>query len=77
LEQAQSKTPAEEIMRPLSQLRQKNTAIKYSTKGIKKLKASGRLKAIKFHEMETYKKGPTTSLVKSSNGLIVSPSQPC
>jgi hypothetical protein len=35
LEQAQSKAPAEEMMGPLSQLRKKNTAIKYSTKGIK------------------------------------------
>ena len=42
-------------MGPLSQLRQKNTAIKYSTKGIKKPKASGRLKAIKFHEMGNIK----------------------
>jgi hypothetical protein len=55
LEQAQSKAPAEEIMGPLNQLHQKNTAIKYSTKGIKKPKASGRLKAIKFHEMGNIK----------------------
>jgi hypothetical protein len=55
LEQAQLKAPAEEIMGPLSQLCQKNTAIKYSTKGIEKAKASGRLKAIKFHEMGNIK----------------------
>ena len=55
LEQAQSKAPTEEIMGPLSQLRQKITAVKYSTKGIKKPKANGRLKAIKFHEMGNIK----------------------
>jgi hypothetical protein len=55
LEQAQSKTHVEEIIEPLSQLRQKSTAIKYSIKGIKKPKASGRPKAIKFHEMGNIK----------------------
>jgi hypothetical protein len=69
----------EEIMGPLSQLHQKNTTIKYSTKGIKRPKASGRLKAIKSHEMgdmKYIKRVLATSLVKKlSAGLIVSPSQ--
>jgi hypothetical protein len=60
LEQAQSKAPAEEIMGPLSQLRQKNTAIKYSTKELKtqsKWKAQGH-KIPRNGLYKTYKKGP-------------------
>jgi hypothetical protein len=41
----------EEIMGPLSQLHRKEYCNKIFHQGIKKPKASGRLKAIKSHEM--------------------------